>query len=689
MKRAILYIYILTCALIPAGFSSVNAQGVGLEWAKRMGGRGYDYGNAVAVDAERNVYVTGYFNDTSDFGLASGSIISKGGQDIFVTKHDAAGNVIWMRQFGGAGSDAGNDLVLDSVGNIYVTGAFSETVSFDPNNKAYDLTSYGQTDIFVCKLRNDGSLVWAAQMGSADGPDEGGGIALDGEGNIYTTGVFYGTADFNPGASSNTLNAAGSSDIFVSKLNNNGEYVWAGGMGGTRLDRGEKIAVDRWGYVYTTGQFQRQADFDPGPNPYNMTSGSNSYDVFISKLDKDGNFVWAKQFTGPNPAMGTSIALDHNANVYTTGNFNGGIDFDPGTGVEMLNSAGAADIFVSKLDSAGNYLWAAGMGGASAWGDRGYAIAVDGTGNAFVTGFFSDSVDFDPGIEEYKLYAKSSDIFVTKLDSSGRFKWAKQFVGGASQDWGIGITVDGSGNVYSSGMFNNTVDFDPDTNNADLTAAGGSDIYVYKLICTDTTSSVINMLACTEYTFFDSTYTEEGTYYHILPNGAGCDSTIALVLELKDAEAHITVREFTLSTTEPFESYQWFLNGVPIEGATDSIYQVKENGDYTVAVVNERGCTDTSDVYRVSNVPTGGITVPAWAEEIRVFPNPVQLVLHFTSPVPLYATVFAMDGRELIKGGNNHQIDVSALGAGLYLLQLSDKNGRVLRVEKFSKITGW
>src|SRR5690606_3843941 len=112
-------------------------------------------------------------------------------------------------------------------------------------------------------------------------------------------------------------------------LNNDGEFVWARRLGGNRLDSGDGIAVDDDGNVYTTGSFQRTADFDPGPGVYNLISGANSYDVFVSKLTTDGAFVWAKQFKGDSPNMGNGIALDQFANVYTTGMFSATTDFDP------------------------------------------------------------------------------------------------------------------------------------------------------------------------------------------------------------------------------------------------------------------------------------------------------------------------------------------------------------------------
>jgi hypothetical protein len=196
-------------------------------------------------------------------------------------------------------------------------------------------------------LAGDGDFVWAKQMGGTD-YDVGQGIAVDMAGNVYTTGYFQGTADFDPGPGSFNLTSTGNEDIFVSKLDSAGNLVWAKQMGGTSGDAGQDIAVDAAGNVYTTGFFYSTVDFDPGPGTFNLTSTGDT-DIFVSKLDSAGNFVWAKQMGGTDPDAGYDIAVDAAGNVYTTGYFWGTADFDPGPGSFNLTSAGFSDIFVSKL----------------------------------------------------------------------------------------------------------------------------------------------------------------------------------------------------------------------------------------------------------------------------------------------------------------------------------------------------
>ncbi len=261
----------------------------------------------------------------------------------------------------------------------------------------------------MSKLDSAGNFIWAKRMWRT-----GRGIAVDIAGNVYTTGYFNGTGDFDPGPGTFNLTSAGVWDIFVSKLDSAGGFVWAKRMGGTEPDWGFGIAMDATGNVYTTGYFEGTVDFDPGPGTFNLTSASSWEDVFVLKLDGAGNFVWAKRMGGTGVDAGWDIAVNGAGNVYTTGHFQGTTDFDPGPGTFNLTSAGSTDIFVSELDSAGDFVWAKSMGGTS--GDYSRGIAVDGAGNVYTTGHFQGTGDFDPGPGTFNLTsAGNSDIFVSKL----------------------------------------------------------------------------------------------------------------------------------------------------------------------------------------------------------------------------------------------------------------------------------
>ncbi|HMD00180.1 MAG TPA: SBBP repeat-containing protein, partial [Ferruginibacter sp.] len=186
------------------------------------------------------------------------------------------------------------------------------------------------------------SFVWCKQFGGGGGSN-GNAIAVDHDGNVYTIGEFKGTVDFDPGIGTYMMTASGAG-TFVSKIDSNGVFKWAKQFAGPNVG-GYAIALDAAGNVYTTGFFQYSADFDPGVNTFSLStlSGPNA---FVSKLDTDGNFVWAKKLGGTFNVYttGFGIAIDANSNVYTVGQFDYNVDFDPGSGTNVLNSTGFEDI---------------------------------------------------------------------------------------------------------------------------------------------------------------------------------------------------------------------------------------------------------------------------------------------------------------------------------------------------------
>lgn len=389
--------------------------------------------------------------------------------------------------------------------------------------------------ITVSTVASAQNLEWARRIGGT-GTDMGHAIAVDNLGNVYATGIFMNTVDFDPGVGVFNLTSAGSWDIYIQKLDSAGIFQWAKRVGSTGDDRGHAIATDG-ASVYITGMFSLTVDFDPGAGIFNMTSGGST-DEFAVRLDAAGNFVWANRMGGSGDDRGNSIALDASSNVHITGYFTGNV-----SGIANLNSAGQTDIFILKLTSAGtlawskkfgnggldegngitvssngnvystgtfqvtvnfgssanfttvggaywdiyilklsangNFVWAKQIG--SVFEDRGFAVTTDAAENVYTTGYFSDVADFDPGTGVYNLTGNSNskDPFIVKLDAAGNFVWAKN-VGSWLADHGYSIDVDGTGNVYTTGYFQSVADFDPGPGVYNMTA-NGQDIFLLKL----------------------------------------------------------------------------------------------------------------------------------------------------------------------------------------------------------------
>ncbi|MBL4651217.1 MAG: SBBP repeat-containing protein, partial [Aureispira sp.] len=240
---------------------------------------------------------------------------------------------------------------------------------------------------------------WAKNIGSTM-IVEGNAITVDASGNIYTAGGFKETANFNPGTGISNLTAIGDFDIFIQKLDAQGNLLWIKSIGGANEDQANSIVVDNSGNLYITGTFQGTVDFDPNAGIFNLTASGNS--IFVLKLDLLGNLVWAKNMGDIGTSEGTSIQVDGLGNVYTTGYFYGTVDFDPNAGIFNLTVVGGNnDIFVQKLDAGGNLVWAKSMGGISE--DKGTSIALDSLGNVYTTGYFAGTVDFDPNVGVFIL----------------------------------------------------------------------------------------------------------------------------------------------------------------------------------------------------------------------------------------------------------------------------------------------
>ncbi len=325
--------------------------------AVRIGGTGADQGMAIAVDpVNGEVVTTGFFSGTVAPGNGAPSVTSNGGEDIFISILSPS-NLLnqSFAKMGGATNDRGLGVAVQNVRDVYVTGTFTGTADFDPNSATANLVSAGLDDAFVARL-DASNFVWATRAGSAAN-DASRGIDLDADGNVYTTGRFEGTVDFNGGSGTFNLTSAGSSDAFVLKHDSLGAFVYGRQMGGIGPDEGRGISVDDDGNVYTTGSFQQTARFGSGASVPTLTATSttaaNFNDIYVAKQNESGTFVFARGMGGGDSNdIGFAVAVNGNGSIYSTGVYNRDADFDPGVGVQTRTSfVNFTSIFVSHLTS--------------------------------------------------------------------------------------------------------------------------------------------------------------------------------------------------------------------------------------------------------------------------------------------------------------------------------------------------
>lgn len=388
-----------------------------------------------------------------------------------------------VAQFGGSANDVPNSIESDSNGNIYVSGYFAGTTDFDPSLATESATSVGLGDAFIAKYSPSGSFIWARYFGGAE-DDQVIASAIDGNNNLYLAGTYKSTVDFDYSLGTETSTASGSgTDIFVTKIASDGTRLWTKTFGSSTLnDSAVDIAVDSNGNMIVVGNYYGTVDFNPGAGTTSLSAGGSYNDIFVLKLNTNGEFVWVKSVANTqsnDEAQG--VSLFPNGDVVVVGGFGANTipaDFDPGSATFTL-SAGSTNhnIFIWKLTSNGEFGWAKNIGN-SATADRAYSVGVDSNSNVYTTGTFQSSAAFSSVGDT--LTATGYDGFLTKHDSSGVFQWVKQLAG-SGNDYGRRIAVDSSSNVYISGHFSGSFDLDPGIGSSPVTAVGAPDTFITKI----------------------------------------------------------------------------------------------------------------------------------------------------------------------------------------------------------------
>ncbi|MCE9539185.1 MAG: T9SS type A sorting domain-containing protein [Bacteroidetes bacterium] len=501
MKKQILFFFVLLGCLV---FNYSTAQ-INYQWAKSIGSSvlGDDEGQSIVIDDSGSVYVTGKFYSGSTnfnpYGTPSVSV-SNTDVDCFFAKYNSNGNCIWAAKLDLEvnGRAAGKSIAVDAAHNVYVSGIFTGTVDFDPDTlSSYSLTSLPGgalgVDCFVAKYDPAGSFQWVKRFGG-NGDDIVTGISVVGSGaGIFLTGFFESdTIKFYSGFS--TVDSAlsnstgGDNNIFFVKYDSASTFQWAKSIGGTGEDMAMAIdANDSW--VTITGSFQGIVDFGSGTGNIGDTIfAGGAKDAFFAKFDLNGYLAWAYGIIGQSgsEAIGTGVAMDAN-NINITGVFKGTIDFpDPQTPFSILDTktaVGRQDIFFAKYMISHSFNFAKKIGGNDNQADSASAsaIAVDSDGNIYLTGAFKGQVDFNPFGGNNIVSSGNTDIFFAEYDELGTEKWAKK-IGANDKDIAFDIAVNNSENVFLTGTFRDTVNFDPGAGTANRVSVGnfGTDIFIAK-----------------------------------------------------------------------------------------------------------------------------------------------------------------------------------------------------------------
>ncbi len=407
----------------------------------------------VPVELESDMYVTLTATASSDnYSSLSRSL------EILVRNQPEH---LWAFAFRGPGSGSCEDIATDSMGNVYVTGNCRGLDDIDPKSGYVPLDPIGNTDVFLIKYSPDADLEWGLIWGNTTA-DNAASLVVDGNDNIYVTGYFYNTVDFNPDPLEvEERTSSGEQDCYVVKFDQSGNFQWVQTLGGVYKDIGLAIEVDTAGNVYVLGSYEGTVDFDPGPGVIGFSAYGE--DLFLTKYSPDGQYLWTGTWTGSEYTGDSGLTVSDTGRIHVCGEFNQEIDLNPAPGssnIDLRYASGNRDAFLTTLDLDGNYI-------------QGFTLGLDGhvyaldaysdnVGNIYLGGMYQGTVDFDPGpgIVTRTNSGSDSDCYIVKFDPTGNFVWLNSW-GGITYDRVNAITGTGTDRIYSTGFVQLDVDFDP------------------------------------------------------------------------------------------------------------------------------------------------------------------------------------------------------------------------------------
>jgi hypothetical protein len=458
-----------------------------------IGGSQSDSASGIALDKSGNAYITGSTesNQTSFPVKVGPDLTHNSSEDAFVAKVKADGTtLVYCGYIGGSGGEGGSGIAVDGSGNAYITGStYSYETSFPVKVGPY-LYFGGEEDVFVAKVNASGTaLVYCGYIGTDDF-DVGNAIAVDGSGNAYITG-YTSSSSFHLKVGP-SLTFGGYYDAFVAKVNATGSaLVYCGYIGGAEYDYGNGIAVDGSGNAYITGSTESDQTSFPVKVGPDLTFNYND-DAFVAKVNAAGtSFVYCGYIGGNISDRGNAIAVDGSGNAYITGETQSyQTSFPVKIGPDLTYNYGQRDAFVAKVNASGAALSYCGYIGGAEY-DYGNGIAVDGSGNAYITGYTaSDQTSFPvKGGPDLTFNGGDNDVFVAKVNATGSALVYCGYIGGsATAEWpdeseyGASIAVDGSGNAYITGGTKSDQTSFPVKGGPDLTFNGGDyDAFVAKI----------------------------------------------------------------------------------------------------------------------------------------------------------------------------------------------------------------
>ena len=378
-------------------------------------------------------------------------------------------------KIGSSQYDQASCCIEDSQGNIILSGNYEGTADFDPGSGEALLTGGNSYSGFIAKYEKDLSYIWAVSINGTD-QINGMKIGVDATGNIYFAGYFRGLADFDPSVGEYLLEAE-EMDGFLAKYDPDGNFVWAFKISSPESDIAFDVGLDNEGNIWVSGTFTAPIDFDPSENTF-ILNDHGFMDAFVANYSPDGSFIWAAGIGGESSLFyQPAITFDNAGSLYLSSQFSNQADLDPGTGTYIVESNGSSDMYLLKLDQDRNFEWGFSMGGEMQDQTRDVYFSNE---HILITGFYESTMDFDPSSGEAILTSDGDyDAFIAAYGIDGAYSWVQPIVGTGYAE-GLALAADDEHNVYVTGSFHGTSDFDPSSASFELTPQGAWDIFTAK-----------------------------------------------------------------------------------------------------------------------------------------------------------------------------------------------------------------
>lgn len=566
----------------------------------------------MAIDQSKNIYLAG----------------------LPITKLDSSGVVLWQKYSETNRHLNVRSIDLDKNGNVYTSGSFSNTIEFGESDDEFSLTA-DAFDIYVTKHNALGDLQWARKMGGRT-DDFGYSVAVSQKGTVATTGSFTFMGDFDPGPQNHILPITrwnGNLDpimdeqtmmnpyfsflynpeylniinyeAFVSTLDANGNNAWGGFcIYGGKEQRGRSVIFDQDGNLYSSGFYQGSPTVSAGDYAFNLPNSDHKDGLYLTKWRYEGRYpVWTRCF----PNLGNDydysdrrIEIDDLGNVYISGWFSDTVDFDPGINNHLLVSKGDLDAFILKLNSNGEFQWVKQIGGELI--DKAHNLDIDPLGNIIVTGSFSGTVDFDPNHDSFTMTSQNpSDSFVLKLNSLGQFCWAMQL---GIPPQGLSVKSDDN-SIYLTGYFSQPTDFDPGENSHVLSPSDPRTFFVMRL-----SNPVVEKHCPTDIQLSKQSIIESSTTGSEVGIISTIDDDVDFLYSLVEGEGDVNNNDF-------------IINGPILRINTNLNYEDQDNYSIRIQTQDPHGCTySKSFIINVLN------------DNEFQFSSPPDLVLDCSAAIP-------------------------------------------------------